>query len=179
MSFKKLSMISFKAVLQKFGSKGEKTGWTYIDISEKIAQQIKPNCKKSYRVKGKIDNHPIKAIALTPIGEGNFIFAVNAEMRKAIKKIHGATVQIYLEVDAGEFALNEELLVCLNDEPAAFNYFKSLPPSHQNWFSNWVKSAKGEATITKRIAVIVSACAQKMSFSDMMKNYRDDKNLIQ
>lgn len=92
-------MISFKALLQKFGSKGEKTAWTYIDIPEKIAQKIKPNCKKSFRVAGKIDNHSIKAIALIPIGEGNFILAVNAEIRKAIKKIHGASVEIHIEED--------------------------------------------------------------------------------
>ena len=88
-------------------------------------------------------------------------------------------MQIYLEEDAGEFVLNEELVVCLNDEPAALKYFKSLPPSHQNWFSNWVKSAKTQPTVTKRIAVIVNACIQKMSFSAMMKNYRDDKKFIQ
>ncbi len=172
-------MISFKAVLQKFGNNGEKTGWTYIDIPEKLAQQIKPNCKKSYRIKGKIDNHPIKAIALTPIGEGNFILAVNAEMRKAIKKLHGASVQIYLEEDASEFMLNEELLLCLKDEPVAYNYFKNLPPSHQNWFSNWVKSAKTETTVSKRISVIVKACSQKMNFSEMMKTYKEEKKLIQ
>ena len=169
------------------------TDWTYAPAPEstdhiKLNKQydlfingkfVKPNSKKSYRVKGKIDNHPIKTVALTPIGEGNFILAVNAEIRKAIKKIHGVSVQIYLEEDAGEFVLNEELVVCLNDEPAALKYFKSLPPSHQNWFSNWVKSAKTQPTVTKRIAVIVNACIQKMSFSAMMKNYRDDKKFIQ
>ncbi len=172
-------MVSFKTVLKKFGTKGEKTGWTYIDIPEKIAQQLKPNCKKSFRVKGKIDDHAIHAIALAPIGEGNFILAVNAEMRKAIKKIHGASVEVNIEDDAEELILDEGLTACLNDEPAAYSYFKSLPPSHQNWFSNWVKSAKTQITVTKRIAVIVDECLQKMNFSDMMKKYRDDKNLIQ
>lgn len=33
-------MVTFKAMLQKFGSKGEKTGWTYIDIPKKIAQNL-------------------------------------------------------------------------------------------------------------------------------------------
>jgi hypothetical protein len=172
-------MISFKALLQKFGSKGEKTGWTYIDISENIAQQLKPDCKKSFRVKGKIDNHPIKAIALIPMGDGNFILAVNAEIRKSIKKIHGAMVEVQIEEDLKELIPDRELIACLKDEPVAYNYFKNLPPSHQNWFSNWVKSAKTETTISKRISVIIKACSQKMSFSDIMKTYKEDKKLIQ
>ena len=77
-------MINFKALLQKFGRKGEKTGWTYIDIPKKIADKIKPGGKKSFRVKGKIDDLPIKATALTPMGEGNFILAINAQIRKII-----------------------------------------------------------------------------------------------
>ena len=32
---------------------GEKTGWSYIEIPAAIAQQLKPNYKKSFRVKGK------------------------------------------------------------------------------------------------------------------------------
>ena len=79
-------MVTFKAMLQKFGSMGEKTGWTYIDIPEKIAQNIKPGFKKTFRVKGKIDEHCIKGLALTPMGDGNFILAVNASIRKVIEK---------------------------------------------------------------------------------------------
>jgi len=50
-------MISFHAVLQKFGDKGEKTGWTYIEVPAKMAGFLKENNKKSFRVKGKIDLH--------------------------------------------------------------------------------------------------------------------------
>ena len=103
-------MVTFKAVLQKFGKKGEKTGWTYIDIPEKIARKLKPNCKKSFRVKGKIDEHCIKEIALTPMGDGNFILAVNASIRKAIKKIEGAFVKVNMEEDTEELLSDAELL---------------------------------------------------------------------
>ena len=172
-------MVTFKAVLQKFGSKGEKTGWTYIDIPEKIAQKLKPNCKKSFRVKGKIDEHCIKGIALTPMGDGNFILAVNAAVRKAIKKIHGAFVEIKLEEDAEQLEADAELIECLKEETAAYIYFKNLPPSHQNWFSNWVKSARTQATKTKRLAIIVTACEQKLHFADMIKMYREEKKFTQ
>jgi uncharacterized protein YdeI (YjbR/CyaY-like superfamily) len=113
------------------------------------------------------------------MGDGNFILAVNAEIRKSVKKIHGAMVEVQIEEDLEEFIPDRELIACLKDEPVAYNYFKNLPPSHQNWFSNWIKSAKTETTISKRISVIVKACSQKMSFSDIMKTYKEDKKLIQ
>ncbi|MCY7293276.1 MAG: YdeI/OmpD-associated family protein [Ferruginibacter sp.] len=167
-------MIKFETVLQKFGEKGEKTGWTYIDIPQKTAQQIKAGCKKSFRVKGKIDDYGITALALTAMGEGNFILAVNGSIRKAIKKIDGAMVNVVIEEDEAGFVLSLDLIDCLRDEPAALKYFNSLPGSHKNWFSNWVKSAKTITTTTKRIATVVKACQMKTSFSEMMKLYKEN-----
>ena len=172
-------MVTFKAMLQKFGSMGEKTGWTYIDIPEKIAQNIKPGFKKTFRVKGKIDEHCIKGLALTPMGDGNFILAVNASIRKVIKKIEGALVKVNIEEDTEEILSDAELLECLKDEPAAYDYFKKLSPSHQNWFSNWVKNARTQTTKTKRLAIIVTACVQKLHFAEMIKMYREEKKIIQ
>lgn len=174
-----LIMVVFKTVLKKYGDNGEKTNWTYIDIPAKIAEQIKPGCKKSFRVKGKIDNCDFNAVATIPIGEGNFIVPINATIRKSIKKIHGATVEIQIKEDLQKLMHDEELMTCLNDEPSALNFFKSLPTSHQNWFSNWVKSARTAVTKTKRITIIIVACAQQMSFPEMMKKYKNENNLIQ
>ena len=35
-------MIQFTTTIHKFGVKGEKTGWTYIEIPADLAQQLKP-----------------------------------------------------------------------------------------------------------------------------------------
>ena len=40
-------MVEFTATLEKFGKKGEKTGWTYIEIPADVAQEIKPGNKKT------------------------------------------------------------------------------------------------------------------------------------
>lgn len=172
-------MVSFKAQLQKFGSKGEKTGWTYIEIPAVATAQLNPGCKKSFRVKGKIDEHSISAVALTPMGKGAYILAVNATMRKAIRKIEGASVNVRLTIDEDKIAHDADLLTCLLDEQLAHKYFKSLPPSHQNWFSNWVKQAKTENTKTKRLATVVTTCINKLSFSEMMRSYRAQQKLTQ
>jgi len=44
-------MVCFSTIIKKFEEKGEKTGWTYIDIHAGIAQQLIPNNKKAFRVK--------------------------------------------------------------------------------------------------------------------------------
>ena len=75
-------MIKCSATIQKFDAQGEKTGWTYITIPAVIAKKINPGVKKSYRVKGKLDEFEIDKVALIPMGEGDFIMAINAVMRK-------------------------------------------------------------------------------------------------
>lgn len=162
-------MITYKTTLLKFGSQGEKTGWTYILVPKKIAEKLKPGNKKSFRVKGKLDEYVFKAVSLLPMGEGDFIMAVNATMRKAIRKQKGDTVILEIEPDLAEPKLSTQLMACLRDEPEAMAYFKKLPGSHQKYYSNWIDSAKTEATKTKRIALAINAFVQKMSFPEMMR----------
>src|SRR5690348_16127058 len=119
-------MVQFTAVIKRFGSQGEKTGWTYIDVPAAIAQKLNPDNKKGFRVKGKLDEYPFSMIALLPMGGGDFILTLNATIRKAIKKQKGATVQVKMEVDTNEVEPPSELMECLEDEPEALEYFKSL-----------------------------------------------------
>ena len=161
--------VSFTAELKKFASQGEKTGWTYITIPQKIADKIKPDTKRSFRVKGKIDSHPLKGVALIPMGGGDFIIAVNSEMRKAIRKQKGAKVILKLEEDVSEYVLSPELVACLEDEPKARAQFDSMLPSHQRYYSKWIESAKTESTRAKRIAMTIHAMENKIGFGEMLK----------
>ena len=171
-------MIKFTATIQKFTSQGEKTGWTYIVIPAELAQQLSPGNKKSFRVKGKLDQHSISGMALIPMGEGNFIMALKADLRKAIGKQKGATLQVALAVDTVPYQVNILLLQCLEDEPAAMQYFTSLPSSHQHYFSKWIESAKTEPTKTKRIAMAVNAMSKRMDFGQMLRSAKDGNNLL-
>ena len=74
-------MVQFTATIHKFEKQGEKSGWTYIEIPADIAQQLKPGNKKSFRVKGKLDQFKIAGVSLLPMGGGSFIMAINATMR--------------------------------------------------------------------------------------------------
>ncbi len=167
--------IGFKAEVKKFSNNGEKTGWTYIIIPNKIAQKINPGNKKSFRVKGKLDDHQIKSVALLPMGDGDFIMAINAVMRKAIKKQKGATLVVEIEKDNVVLKISEMLLTCLTDDKIAKDFFKTLAPSHQQYFSKWIESAKSDETKTKRVALALNALSNKLSFSLMIRMQQKNK----
>jgi len=173
-------MVKFTATLLQFKEQqGEKTGWTYIDIPVDLAQKLKPGNKKSFRVKGKLDEYAIKAVALMPMGGGKFIMAVNATMRKGIGKRKGAMIKVQLEEDKKGLQLSKEMLECLEDEPKAIAHFKTLPRGHQQYFSNWIQSAKTEPTKTKRIALAVSALAKGWGFGEMIRAEKAKKDELE
>lgn len=164
--------IGFNAILQKFNNQGEKTGWTYLSVPENITNKLFPGNKKSFRIKGKLDEFLMHQVALLPMGDGNFILPVNATMRKAIRKQKGDSVKLEIEIDTKPPVISEELLICLNDEPGAYNSFKKLPPSHQQYYSRWIESAKTEATKAKRIALAVDTLLKQMNFSEMLQSQK-------
>ncbi len=170
--------VVFAAQLKQFAEQGEKTGWTYFEISAKIAGKMMPGNKKSFRVKGKIDAHPLKQVSLLPMGGGDFIMPVNAEMRKALRKKKGDIIEVSIEPDQTELKLSADFLACLEDDPDAKNFFESMPKSHQHYYSKWIESAKAEATKTKRIAIVVNGLARHMDYGAMLREQRDLNKII-
>ena len=162
-------MTRFTATIKKFEKQGEKTGWTYIEIPAFVAKTMNSSNKKGFRVKGKLDNYDFYMIALLPMGGGDFIMALNAAMRKAIKKQKGASVQVQMMVDTNEIKPPVELIECLEDEPQAMQYFNSLTKGHQNYFTNWIRSAKTDPTKAKRIAATLNALNKKWDFGQMLR----------
>ncbi|HEY3403270.1 MAG TPA: YdeI/OmpD-associated family protein [Ohtaekwangia sp.] len=166
-------MIRFVATLLKFDKKGEKTGWTFIEISAKQANTMKPGQKVSYRVKGTFDSYSFEKVAMLPMGDGKFIIPINATMRKALGKKQGDKIKVVLEADDKKLPLSADLMACLKDDLEALKFFKSLPPSHQSYFSKWIDGAKTTQTKTRRIVVVVTACSKKQGYGEMMRAYRD------
>ena len=168
-------MVQFTATIKKFDKQGEKTGWTYIEIPADLVQKLKPGNRKEFKVKGKLDKFVINRISLLPMGGGLFIMPVNAAMRKAIGKRHGAIVKVQLTEDKSEFVFNSDLMDCLHDEPGALDFFKTLSGSHQRYFSKWIDSAKTEQTKAKRIAQAVNALAKNLGYPEMLRALKKDK----
>jgi hypothetical protein len=91
-------MIKFEAEIERFASNGEKTGWTYISFRIQSQNKIKPGERRSIRVKGTLDQTDVSA-ALMPMGGGDFIMALNKEVRKKLKKDLGTKVSVSLAYD--------------------------------------------------------------------------------
>jgi Domain of unknown function (DUF1905)/Bacteriocin-protection, YdeI or OmpD-Associated len=163
-------VIRFTTTILKFGQQGEKTGWTYIEIPAKIASRLSAGNKKSFRVKGWLDTHPISGVALLPMGEGNFIMPLKADLRKLIRKQKGATLDVRLEVDKKPISLSKELMDCLRDEPEANTFFNSLPPSHRQYYSKWIEAAKTEETKTKRLALTLNGLSKRQHYGQMIRS---------
>lgn len=170
-----MAAVTFTTTILQFAQAAEKTGWTYVEIPADVAQQLKPDNRKAFRVKGKIDNFPIKTVAVMPMGGGSFILAVNAEMRKAIGKRKGAMVKVQLQEDKSTIPINAELLECLKDDPDAEAYFNTLTNSHKSYFSKWIDSAKTEPTKTKRITQTLLALGKGWDYGRMIREGKQNK----
>lgn len=169
---------TFTAPLLRFADKGEKTGWTYIVLPLAITEALKPSRKTSFRVKGRLDAHPISQVALIPMGQqddpdenwnGAFIMAINAGMRKAIGKEAGATITVQVEADDSPLVNSDDLMACLADDPTALAFFESLTPGHQRYYSRWIDDAKTIETKTKRITQAIQGFRMGMGYSEMIR----------
>ena len=167
-------MIKFSSTILKFARQGEKTGWSYIEISAARARQLKPLSNVSFQVKGMLDGYIIKQTSLLPMGDGKFILPFNAAMRKGTGKQVGDKISVTMELDKAKYVLSPALMVCLAEEPISLRFFKSLTGSHQKYFSKWIESAKTAQTKANRIAMALIAFSKQQGYPEMM---RENKRL--
>lgn len=172
-------LTKFSADIRKYGRKGEKTGWTYISLNKELANQIKPHNKKSFRVKGKFDNCPVKGLAVLPVGSGEFIISLNEIIRTKLRKKEGDTVACSLEEDIDyKVDIPADLHQLLREEKTMIDNFMKLLPSHRSYFINWINAAKTEITRTKRLAMTANAMYHNLSYSEMIKLERVEKRFV-
>ena len=163
---------SFKTIIQKFASKAEKTGWTYIDIPSDIIPKLKLKSKKEFRIKGVMDDVKFERLACYPKGGGDYLIAINADLRKKLGKKEGAELTVKFEVDRSGPLQSPELMACLKDDTVAQKQFNSLLLSHQNYFHRYVDSAKGQSTKAGRIVNVIDAMYKKMDFGEMIRSLK-------
>lgn len=163
---------NYTTTILKFDKQGEKTGWTYIVVPADVAEEINPGCKKSFHVNGQLDAYKFSCKSLLPMGKGEFIFPLDAAIRKAIGKRKGAMVTVSIEWDKTGYELNADFMACLKDEPEALKFFESLTGSHRKYFSKWIDSAKAEETKAKRIAQSITAFLKKQGYPEMLREQK-------
>lgn len=109
-----------------------------------------------------------------PMGGGSFILPINADMRKGTGKRKGAMLKVQLQAETKQVPLSAELLDCLADEPKALEFFNTLTPGHQRYFSNWIESAKTVHTKSKRIAQAVTGLSKKFGFGELIRSLKKE-----
>lgn len=161
--------MTFTTIVQRFAKKGEKTGWSYLEVSAAQAEELNPGCRVSFRVKGKLGEMAIKQVALLPMGDGNFILPFNAALRMGTGKEVGDKITVSLAADHAPFIMSGDFMECLEQEPAAQKFFQSLPGSHQRYFSKWIDSAKTMETKARRIAQALDGLSRGWGYGEMIR----------
>lgn len=154
-------LINKKYTLERFEGKG---GWTFARIPE-----IPPDKKAHFgwvKVRGTIDGYEIRKYHLMPMGNGNLFLPVKAEIRKKIKKDAGDKVHIILYPDNEPLEMPEEMLLCLQDEPSALEFFNSLSESDRKFYIDYIYSAKKDETKVDRMAKSINRLQRKLKLYD-------------
>jgi hypothetical protein len=153
------ALVNKPYLLKKYPGKG---GWTYAAIPEILPGKNAPF--GWVKVKGSIDGFEIKKYHLMPLGDGKLFLPVKAEIRKKIKKGAGDHVHVVLYPDDEPLEVPEELLLCLEDEPEAMQFFNSLTESEQHHYVKWIYSAKTDQTKVDRIAKTLIKLSKHQKF---------------
>ena len=140
-------LVNKQYLLEKFPGKG---GWTFAAIPEIMPDKSAPF--SWVKVKGSIDGVEIEKYHLMPSGRGTLFLSVKADLRKKINKQAGDFVHVILYLDNEPLEIPEELLLCLQDDTEAFQFFNSLKENEQYNYVKWIYSAKTEKTKVERIA---------------------------
>ena len=157
-------LVNKKYKLQKYPGKG---GWVYTVIKE-----ITPDKRAKFgwvQVSGTIDGFELKRYKLMPMKNGSMFFPVRAEIRKTIRKKEGDMVHITLYADNSSIEIPQEFLLCLEDEPAAKQFFFKLSESEQQYYVKWIYTAKQEDTKVKRLAEAIIKLSKRRKFYDTIK----------
>jgi len=170
--------MKFKTTIKKFDKQGEKTGWTYIEVSAAQAKKVNPGVKVGYRVKGKLDAVPFAKIALLPMGHGGFILPLNAKLRKVVGKRQGDELLVEMELDPRQIEPSADFMKCLKQDPTALKFFQTLPGSHQRYFSKWIDDAKTLPTKARRIAMALNAFGKGQGYSEMIRENKRERGRL-
>jgi len=141
-------------LLQKFPGKG---GWTYI------ALEIETNKKAWFgwrTVNGNIDDYQLGDCKLMPIGNGKLFLPVKAEIRKQLGKQAGDTVHLVLYTADPPSPVEDDLLLCLSDEPAAKKAFDFLSEKEKTALRKWVFETGRDQETVDRMGQVISRLAE-------------------
>lgn len=145
-------MIAFRAVLQK----QEDMDSAYIEIPFDVEKEFGG---KRVKVAATFDGVPYRGLIVTM--QGRTFIGVNKEIRQKMGKNPGDEIAVTLEKDKAErvAAMPPDLEKRLSPEAKAF--YDSLSYTNKKSFTQWIESAKAQATRERRVAEAAAMMAQR------------------
>lgn len=127
-----------------------KGGWSFVCFDP---------VEKQYRGKfgvvnvyGTVDSYQLENYGLMPMKTGKLFMAIRADIRKQIGKQEGDLVEICLYPKIISSACEDDLLLCLQDEPELEQRFKTYAEAERQSFIDWVNAANSDEQKVERIA---------------------------
>lgn len=154
-------VVNNRYLLERYPGKG---GWTYALLTD-LPSHRKISFSRT-RFKGHIDGFAVKNFGIMPVGDGSVFVPVKKEIRKSIQKEAGDHVHILLFIDTDPPEIPEDLLLCLQDNPAEYQTFLSYSNGEKKAFADWVAGAKTMETRVNRIAKTLDKLAKSKKFHD-------------
>jgi hypothetical protein len=146
MESKNTALVDGNFKILRFEGKG---GWHYVLLETDLRAY---RVGKSWpQVKGTVDEMAISQYGLAPFGNGKSLFALNAKLRKQLKKGEGDHIQLTLFLDDSKLKIPNEIHEILEDYSPAKAFFDSLSEKNKKYYIDWIADTKNEETKLNRI----------------------------
>ena len=142
--------------------------WTYVVLSD--FPPVERTRVGTFRVRGFIDTYELKQYNLLPMKGGAMLLPLKAAIRKKIAKGEGDSVHVVLYADDSPVAVPEDVLACLQDSPAAYQFFTSLSASNQKYYVDWIQETKNSQTKVERILRTIERLEKGLKFYDWKRD---------
>jgi hypothetical protein len=148
---KDVAVVDGNFTMIKYPGKG---GWTYISIPD-----FGDNKKTRFayrKINLVIDGLKIDNTSIWKMKNGNYFLPVKAEIRKKIGKQEGDSVHVQLFKVSEVLESDEEIILCLKEEPTALKRWKTLPDEERTRLTDWILSAPKEQIKVDRLADLIN-----------------------
>ena len=148
-----MPLVQGRFPVQRFPGKG---GWTYVLLPPLALRQNLPF--GWVVVDGVIDEVPLRQVKLMGMGGGRHFLALNAALRKRLKKGDGDEVLLRLEESVTTAEVPDELLACFAEAPKkAYTNWLALPATTRKQHLDRIYATADLDRRAERIVVLLAS----------------------
>src|SRR5689334_22761879 len=147
----------FKAVLARPEGIGT---WTNLTVPFDTEREF--GTRARIKVKVTLDGLPVRG-TLLPTGEGGHILVVKKEIRDAIRKEAGDSVDVTMEedIEPRSVKIPRDFRTAIDGDAKAKAAFQRMAYSHQKAYVDWIEQAKRRETRDTRIRGAITMISRR------------------